>query len=346
MIDYEVFIANPRVEKRAEPIESPVPLDFSSFELQYAWFCLTSHGFRVTDQITPDFVQFLQDEVMCRPDADILKIINAVTAEVENASICNLKESFEKELETASTCELRSDETQKESEENQNLAKVRRLILTPTTVKGLPEDLILGNRIIREFGADRFIRVTIRDEDFQLLSNTYGRLRKPLQEIKTFLLEGLRVGNRHYKFLGCSRRWLLSKLRECGLWMYASDGSHTVESIRDWMGDLSQEFCVATYLARIGLCFTPTMFSVEVKNVEIIQDIVEGGFLFTEGIGKISRSLAESVRGTNNFCSQLRLAASTSQSSIFIIHRLDHTPNNISMDIIVISISKVENGRV
>lgn len=96
----------------------------------------------------------------------------------------------------------------------------------------------------------------------------------PIQEIRKrvvdFLTNGFEIGDRHYRFIGCPN----SQMRSHSVWMYARDGlGHTVDSIRTWMGDVSHEGCVSTYLSRLGQCFTSTRNTVEVKSVEWIEDI-------------------------------------------------------------------------
>ena len=284
-IGYDVFSAHPNVVQ-FDPTKTVKIPRFPTFNLDYACFCLTSRGFCITDQITTDFLSFFMSDIVT--NSQHLEIINAVTNYFDTSSICNLKETFLAELEKVQEQEILSKD---DPEKFPNLTKMRRLILTPTTLKGLPEELTVENRVIRQFSADWFVRVTIRDEDFHMLTTSTARLHGPVREVIKFLTDGIRIGGRHYKFLGCSN----SQLREHGLWMYATDGKDTVKTIREWMGDLSHERCVGAYVARLGQCFTSTKKTVEVENCERIEDVKMNNYVFTDGIGKISQSLAEKV---------------------------------------------------
>ena len=170
----------------------------------------------------------------------------------------------------------------------------RRLLITPTMVRGLSAQWGVGNRVVRHWGSDRFIRVIIRDEDLSLLSGA-NRIRIPVSQIVDFLRQDLVIADRHYHFLGCSN----SQLREHGLWMYAGDAQEgpTVDTIRHWMGDLSQERCVATYVSRLGQFFSASRNTIKVDCVEMIHDVKSesGKYCFTDGIGKISPLLAKKV---------------------------------------------------
>ena len=79
--------------------------------------------------------------------------------------------------------------------------------------------------------------------------------------------------------------------------MYAGDGRQTVDGIRRWMGDLSHERCVATYVSRLGQFFSASKNALEVDDAsrQLIPDVKRGNYCFTDGIGKISRSLCDEV---------------------------------------------------
>ena len=288
-LDFSIVAGNPTLEDTGlhEPIASP---EFQTFHLTYAWYCLMSRGFKVTDQVAQEFVTTLNKDQQ-RPWFE--ETIRAITGAFDNASICDLQNQFQNESERIMKRKV-TDESETESSEPSvpHVVAIRRLILTPTTIRGLSEEWTLENRVLREFGSDRFVRVSIRDDDFTRLTSYI-----PIQEIKNriidFLTNGFEIGDRKYRFLGCSN----SQMRSHSVWMYASDGrGHTVDSIRAWMGDISHERCVATYVSRLGQCFTSTRNTVEVKNVEWIEDITRNtAYNFTDGIGRISSPLARRV---------------------------------------------------
>lgn len=281
-LGFSLLLSNPEVLAANDSVMPWPP--FKSFDVSFSWFCLRSRGFRVTDQITKEFLSIVKRAI---DDPDLEEILNQVTTVYDRSCICNLKETFCEEMKN-----VRQRESSAEEKELPvpHVVKVRRILLTPLTVRGLGAEWTIENRVVREFGADRFVRIVIRDEDFQLLSPSV-KLNGPVKVVKDFLRDGLTIGKRKYKFLGCSN----SQLRQHGVWMYASDGEHTVAEIREWMGDLADERCVATYVARLGQCFSSTKDSVELDKVDRIEDIEKGKYCFTDGIGKISKSLAKKV---------------------------------------------------
>lgn len=58
---------------------------------------------------------------------------------------------------------------------------VARMVLTPTKSFFLPKEPVFQNRLIRKYGEDFFIRVVLRDEDFDKVSNV-----QPLAVTKIF----------------------------------------------------------------------------------------------------------------------------------------------------------------
>jgi len=285
---FSVYAGNPEdVEaNRNTAVEWP---QFETFEATYAWFCLTTRGFKVTDQISRDFIDFVQGQ---EDEAVVSRLLYMIGDEFDNNLVVSLcSESLQHEWETL----LRYRDTDDDNEDHQleHLVKVRRILLTPTVVRALPAEHIVGNRVVREFGVDRFVRVVLRDEDMELLSASGTAVAKPVQVVTDFLRQDLVIGQRRYHFLGCSN----SQMREHGFWMYASNGTHTVDSIRRWMGDLSHERCVATYVSRLGQFFSASRKAVTVEErfKRLIPDVKRNGFCFTDGVGMISRSLSQKV---------------------------------------------------
>ena len=234
LLDFAVYYSNPVItdaEKSDEDFPWPT---FQTFDASYAWFCLQTRGFKVLDQARSDeFIQLL-NSAATNPQLD--KILDAVASKVDDWLICSIRRTFVEEMELLDKTGHTSGDTVVKPVGDQ-FVSIRRLLITPTTVRGLSAQWGVGNRVVRHHGSDRFIRVVIRDEDFSLLSAA-NRIRTPVGAITDFLRQDLVIADRRYHFLGCSN----SQLREHGLWMYAADGrkGHTVEAIRRWMGDLSQ----------------------------------------------------------------------------------------------------------
>ncbi|XP_049514548.1 uncharacterized protein LOC119433620 isoform X2 [Dermacentor silvarum] len=184
---------------------------------------------------------------------------------------------------------------------------VRRLFVTPSRIFFLPPALHAENRVIRRFDVDYALRVSFRDDHFELLSYTLGSHDKRLvmlnEVVGGFLRDGIKIGDRHFRLLASS----VSQLRDHGVWLYANDcHGNSVESIRAWMGDFDAIPGVAKKIARMGQCFSTTEESVIVPlHGETMQDApdIEGGvhpisgkpYVFSDGIGMISESLMKKV---------------------------------------------------
>ncbi|XP_035696221.1 probable RNA-dependent RNA polymerase 1 [Branchiostoma floridae] len=270
-----------------------------AFKTSYAFRALLSRGFTAMDQVTDAFIRQVRRLDRDRGEDVAADILYRLTHVLERDRFANIQAVLDCLL-AARDVELGRPETLPAT-----LQVVARVIVTPTRLVFLQPEIMYGNRVLREFGTDHFLRVVFRDEDFSKLQATgTGRGNGDEEEkifvrVRKVLKKGIKVGNRLYEFLAASN----SQLREHGLWFFASDGRNRADSIRDWMGDFSNSRCPATYLARMGQCFSTTESSVTVRpgQVSRIADI-EGGrdpdgksYCFSDGIGKISRDLAKEV---------------------------------------------------
>ncbi len=79
--------------------------------------------------------------------------------------------------------------------------------------------------------------------------------------------------------------------------MTGDDGvAVSAETIRAWMGHFNHIKIPAKYAARLGQCFSSTKpIPICAEQVVEIADIERNGYCFSDGIGRISRSLAESI---------------------------------------------------
>jgi len=286
---FSIFVGSPATVEETGNIDVQWP-QFKTFEANYAWYCLITRGFKVTDQISNEVIDFLQDR---KDEVLIARLLHTIGDKFDNNCVVSLcSKSLQREWDALLKFRVIDDDN--EDQQLEHLVKVPRILLTPTAVRGLPAEHIVSNRVVREFGVDRFVRVALRDEDMELLSASACSLDKAVAVITEFMHQDLVIGRRRrYHFLGCSN----SQMREHGFWMYASDGKHTVDSIRQWMGDLSHERCVAAYVSRLGQFFSASKktISVDAKCKRLIPDVELNGHCFTDGIGKISSSLAGKV---------------------------------------------------
>jgi RNA-dependent RNA polymerase len=192
-------------------------------------------------------------------------------------------------------------------------AYVPRIIVTPTQDYLVQPELVAENRVIRQYGHEYAMRIAFREEDFSKLTSFADSLKDVLEtRVVKLLNDGIRLCGRHFQFLACSN----SQLRDHGAWLYANDGKVVAEDIRQSLGELDGIRCVATYVSRMGQCFSSTKESVKVsiaKGVEITEieeiqkdyqdeffeccgNFISGTYVFSDGIGKISQALAKNVR--------------------------------------------------
>ncbi|KAG5236651.1 RNA-dependent RNA polymerase [Salix suchowensis] len=189
------------------------------------------------------------------------------------------------------------------------LVFLRRVQITPTKLYFCGPEVNLSNRILRQYpdDIDSFLRISFIDEDLDKLfsanisprtfSAIEGRQTKIYQRILSVQRNGIAIGSKKFEFLGFSQ----SQVRESSLWMFASRPGLTAADIREWMGDFREIKNVAKYAARLGqsLSSSRESFNIERHEIETIPDIEvksDGvNYVFSDGIGKISSKLADSI---------------------------------------------------
>lgn len=255
-----------------------------SFELAYAWKCVQSLGFKVTDHLSEEVKEYLQG---------FLKDETTLTAQILYNLALRLTEKpfffFKGEFDLVIR---RTQETDLADKPPPSYCKVPRIVLTPTKLLYLPKKPVLQNRILRQYGEEFFINVVFRDDDFNKISTIQSyALESLLNSMKTHFKDGFKTHDRHYEFLGCSN----SQLREHSFWFFHPHDNITSKHIRKKSGELSSETCVASYVSCFGLCFSTTRKTVDVekKCVEYRKDVANDKYCFTDGIGCISPHLAK-----------------------------------------------------
>ncbi|KAK3043720.1 hypothetical protein RJ639_001916 [Escallonia herrerae] len=190
--------------------------------------------------------------------------------------------------------------------------EVRRLVITPTRAYCLLPEIEISNRVLRNYRelSDRFIRVTFMDEGMQMLnkavlkyyvapivrdvsSNSTSQKTGMFKRVKTILSRGFYLCGRKYSFLAFSA----NQLRDRSAWFFAEGPNTSVRDIITWMGKFTNKN-VAKCAARMGQCFSSTYPTVRVPRNEVdleLPDIKRNGYVFSDGIGKISPDLAREV---------------------------------------------------
>lgn len=113
------------------------------------------------------------------------------------------------------------------------------------------------------------------------------------------LKKGFTLAGRDFEFLAYSS----SALREHAVWYvnpfdHPEKGRVTADSIRQSLGDFSSVImCPSKYAARLAQAFTATDPSVDIKRDqwEVVDDLGEEPYLFTDGVGTISKELGDMI---------------------------------------------------
>ncbi|MCJ1473449.1 hypothetical protein MMC13_002100 [Lambiella insularis] len=171
---------------------------------------------------------------------------------------------------------------------------VRSATVTPSTIYFSTPTVETSNRVVRQYAehADRFLRVRFTDEKFQgRLNATEGEtMNEVFTRVKRTLNNGITIGDRHFEYLASGN----SQFREHGAYFFSPLAHLGVDDIRRWMGDFQDIKVVAKYAARLGQCFSTTR-AINGSRVNIVEipDIQHGKYEFTDGVGKISKFLAQ-----------------------------------------------------
>lgn len=174
---------------------------------------------------------------------------------------------------------------------------VRKATITPTTMYLNVPSYETSNRVIRNYihMADRFLKVQFVEE------GEAGRLRAASglnndeiwKRVWRTLDKGILIGDRVFEFLAFGN----SQLREFGAYFFCPTDHVSCDSIRQWAGDFNHIKVIAKYAARLGQCFSTTRVLQGIPNPTIttIPDIERNGHCFTDGVGKISKFLADFI---------------------------------------------------
>jgi RNA-dependent RNA polymerase len=162
-----------------------------------------------------------------------------------------------------------------------------------------------SNRVLRKYRdhEDHFIRVDFRDED--RLQYRWDREVDGTsflkQRVGGILKAGFELAGRTFEFLAYSS----SALREHAVWfmnpIVVSKGNVvTAEDIRSSLGDFDDtplKKCPSKYAARLAQAFTATDPSVQIHRDkwEIVDDLGTDPYLFTDGVGTISKDLGNKI---------------------------------------------------
>ncbi|KMQ47920.1 hypothetical protein HL42_1425 [Trichophyton rubrum] len=173
---------------------------------------------------------------------------------------------------------------------------MRSATVTPSTIYFNTPTVDTSNRVIRHYieYADRFLRVRFTDEKYEgRINSTYNNcMDEVFTRVKRTMTNGITVGDRHYEFLAFGN----SQFREHGAYFFASLPNLTAANIRAWMGHFSDIKIVAKHAARLGQCFSTTRAVTGCPvTVRTIDEVERNGYIFSDGVGRISKFLAQMI---------------------------------------------------
>ncbi|MQM03460.1 hypothetical protein Taro_036243 [Colocasia esculenta] len=192
---------------------------------------------------------------------------------------------------------------------DRGLVYIHRVQVTPSKVYFYGPEINVSNRVLRKYidDLDNFIRITFLDEDGDKMHSSDLSPRVTMTDgdkhtnvyrrILSTLRNGIVVGDKKFEFLAFSS----SQLRENSVWMFAAKTGLDASDIRKWMGNFSSIRNVAKFSTRLGQSLSSSTESptVHKQEVEIIPDVKnKAGYVFSDGIGKISVEFAREVAGS------------------------------------------------
>ncbi|KAH8802793.1 RNA dependent RNA polymerase-domain-containing protein [Xylogone sp. PMI_703] len=175
----------------------------------------------------------------------------------------------------------------------------RKVTVTPSTLLFNSPTVETTNRVLRKYAREhadgRFLRVQFTGEVAEGRINSLPnqpRNDELYTRVYRTLSNGIRIGERHYEFLAFGN----SQFRENSAYFFCPTEDLSCDDIRGWMGDFTHIKCVAKYAARLGQCFSTTR-AIKGAEPEIVEipDIERNGCCFSDGVGKISRTLAQRI---------------------------------------------------
>lgn len=166
--------------------------------------------------------------------------------------------------------------------------------ITPSTIYYNLPSIDISNRVIRHYInlADNFLRVRFTDEKHmgRIHFTADNTMDEVFTRIKRALANGIVIGSTRYEFLAFGN----SQFREHGAYFFAPKDGVTAANIRAWMGQFGHIRNIAKHAARLGQCFSTTRaISGCSAHVKKIDDITRNGYTFSDGVGKISKFLAQ-----------------------------------------------------
>jgi hypothetical protein len=182
----------------------------------------------------------------------------------------------------------------KESANDVQPRKIRQVIITPLTIIYKMPVSFESNRILREFDYEKFLRVSLREEDLKTkIRDTANKDQNCIYNYyRNILNDGLFMGSRKYFFVAMTT----SQMKLHNAWFLTPYFSNNIligpDYIRNWLGDFSEIKNIGKYAMRLGQALSSTIPTVDIDKYIEIEDNIKKSFNFSDGVGVISFTYA------------------------------------------------------
>uniref|UniRef100_A0A8R1TZT7 RNA-directed RNA polymerase n=1 Tax=Onchocerca volvulus TaxID=6282 RepID=A0A8R1TZT7_ONCVO len=295
-----------------QPVEPKVDKTWSekfhslSFGLEYLIAALLSRGAVVKDQLlrtvesrdyflTHIIKSYEQDEAMTLEVLE--RLINMIDEMKNIPPLINAFNSIYNSI--FGKKELLAEIHEKSADEG--FQRVRKAIITPTRMLLVVPELLMGNRVLREFdeSGDGALRIQFRDDDGTHLRRNNAGVYIIETTVHNCLRYGIYISNCHFVYLASSN----SQMRDNGCYFFNDGNDGKVKKIRAKLGKFD---CtnIPKLMSRMGQCFTQSKESDVIlrrKKYNKTYDIIGGKdscgepFVFSDGVGKLSEDFAEQI---------------------------------------------------
>uniref|UniRef100_A0A0N5BWH8 RNA-directed RNA polymerase n=1 Tax=Strongyloides papillosus TaxID=174720 RepID=A0A0N5BWH8_STREA len=278
-----------------------------SFSLSYLIDAIFSRGFVVKDQLLSSAQRrdrFIDAIIECYRDNKKITLLS-LEAFLNKLDELTVVSDIIEVFEWVYNYELRNlkiTNAVKEHEKKEHYVYVRKIIITPTRRIYRAPELMMHNRMLRQFdpNGEKTLRILFRDDN-----------KRPIKEVRNdYILEqvisdcldnGMNIGGQLHNFLGSSN----SQMRDGGCYFYRGT-RHDIIELRKNFGSIKQEV-VPKMMARIGQCFTQALIAEKAVVVEsrmLKNPDYETTFwinknekigCFSDGCGMISYDMGEKI---------------------------------------------------
>uniref|UniRef100_A0A915C5Y6 RNA-directed RNA polymerase n=2 Tax=Parascaris univalens TaxID=6257 RepID=A0A915C5Y6_PARUN len=281
-------------------------VDCGVFGLEYLIAALMTRGAIVKDQILvsakkrDEFVDLIVRRFRENKELTLESLERLLNVVDETKQTPSLLISFEKIRNALLSQKDILEEIYRESKRD-GYQRVRKVVITPTRMLFVVPELLMGNRVLRNFDKDGngSLRVQFRDDDSsQLRRNTVGPFLIQSTVFNT-LTRGIHIGSRHFVYLGSSN----SQLRDNGCYFFDDGKGGHAKWIRTQLGKFDRGN-IPKMMSRMGQCFTQAkQCAVVLKRHKYNKtwDVIGGRdskgepYIFSDGVGRLSQEFAEKI---------------------------------------------------